>query len=63
VSEAGALRVVASRDSLPPGTEGGWDVIVAVGRPDSLPGPGELDADHAARRGFQLVTTHIDLAP
>jgi hypothetical protein len=63
VSSAGAVRVVASPESLPAGTEGDWDVIVAVGRPDALPGPNELDADHAAHRGFRLMVTRVQLAP
>jgi hypothetical protein len=63
VSAAGAVRVVASPDTLPPGTQGEWELILAIGRPDAVPAPGDLDAARAAQRGVRLVSTQVRLAP
>jgi hypothetical protein len=60
VSNEGAIRVVTSLDTLPPASDGAWELVVAVGRPDALPSTGaELDEAHAARGDYQLVTTHV----
>jgi hypothetical protein len=60
VSSAGAIRIAASPDTLPAGTEGEWELVVAIGRPQSLPGPSDLESPKA---GVQLVSTPVVLAP
>jgi hypothetical protein len=60
VSSAGAVRIAASPDTLPPGTEGEWELVVAIGRPQSLPAAGDLRSPSA---GVQIVSTPIVLAP
>jgi hypothetical protein len=37
VSSEGAIRIVTSLETLPPGSAGLWDLVVVVGDPDALP--------------------------
>ena len=60
VSSAGAVRIAASPDTLPPGTEGEWELVVAIGRPQSLPTARDLRSPSA---GVQIVSTPVVLAP
>lgn len=56
ISNAGAVRVIASADALPQETHGTWDAIVAIARPGTLPSAEQLHTTHDAT----LLTTRID---
>jgi Arc/MetJ family transcription regulator len=58
VSSEGAVRIVAPLDTLPAGTDGDWDLVVILGRRESLPASAaELDA--SARPGVQRIVTRV----
>jgi hypothetical protein len=59
ISSAGAVRVAGSPETLPPGTEGDWEVVVAIGRQEAMPGADDLDAARAAKDGVQIVTARV----
>ncbi len=62
VSSEGAVRVVASLDTLPAASEGDWDLVVVVGRPDAVP-RAAADLGDALDSGAQRVVTRVRFEP
>jgi hypothetical protein len=61
VSHAGAVRIVASPASLPEGTTGVWEMLIAVGRPGAMPTSSDLDGKRAAPSDVRIVKTSVTL--
>ena len=58
VSSEGAVRIVAPLDTLPAGTYGDWELVVVLGRRESLPASA-ADLDASARPGVQRIVTRV----